>query len=463
SSLTIDYDLGWSDVTSVTGYFWRKDDRMIDGTFYDSVYLGDILQQQFGYGGAAIGALAAPSKFDTNVNQIHQELRLSSKPAAAGDRWSWIGGLYYARTRTALVDDEHIPGFNSTFESTYADTPQDVLGAAFPNDLIYYAATQFVSTQKAVFGQATYALTPAVKVTAGARYEKADESLSFNSAGFFSGGGPFTGSAGGSKTTPKVAISYEISSEALLYASATEGFRDGGINRPVPIPLCSADLAGLGLSGSPGSYSADHLWSYEIGGKSRALNDSLSLSGALFDIRWNNIQTDILLPTCTFDVKVNIGSAESRGGEFELRQRVTDRFNVTLGGNYTSAKITAPVAELGVERGDHVPGVPEWSLSSAAEYDQPLQAGTHAFGRLNAQWTGKSQGVIFHNDPDFERPSYLVMGASAGLQAARYEVSFFVSNLLNQNKVIQRPNIAAVEYGLTVRPRTFGIGASYHY
>lgn len=463
TSLTIDYDLGWSDFTSVTGYFWRRDDRMIDGTFYDSVFLGGLLQQQFGYGGDAIGALAAPSKFNTNVNQIHQELRLSSKPSGPANPWSWIGGLYYARTRTGLVDDEHIPGFNSTFQSTYNDTPENVLGAPFPDDLIYFADTQFVSTQKAVFGQVTYAITPALKFTAGARYEKANESLAFDSAGFFSGGGPFTGTAGGSKTTPKAAIAYELSPRAMLYASATEGFRDGGINRPVPIPLCSSDLAELGYAGSPGSYRSDHLWSYEVGGKGRALNNSLSFSGALFDIRWNNIQTDILLPTCTFDVKVNIGSAESRGAEFELRQRIAGNFNLTLGGNYTSAKIVAPVTLLGVEKGDHVPGVPEWSLSTAAEYDRPLPTGDHAFGRVNAQWTGKSQGVIFHDDPDFERPAYLVMGASAGYKAAQYEISFFVSNLLNQQKVIQRPNIAAVEYGITVRPRTFGIGASYHF
>lgn len=463
TSLTIGYDLGWSDFTSVTGYFWRRDERMIDGTFYDSVFLGDLLQQQFGYGGAAIGALAAPTKFNTNVNQFHQELRLSSKPAAPGDRWSWIGGLYYARTRTGLLDDEHIPGFNSTFEATYADTPENVLGAAFPNDLIYYAFTEFVSTQKAVFGQATYSLTPALKVTAGARYEKAEESLSFNSAGFFSGGDPYSGGASGSKTTPKVAASYEISPDSMVYASATEGFRDGGINRPVPLPLCSGDLAGLGLTQAPGSYSSDHLWSYELGGKAHALNGSLSLSGALFDIRWNNIQTDILLPTCTFDIKVNIGSAESRGAELELHQRVNDRFNFTLGGNYTSAKITAPVTLLGVQRGDHVPGVPEWSLSSAAEFTQPVSADASGYARLNAQLTGRSQGVIYHGDPDFERPSYLVMGASAGIRGARYEVNLFVTNLLNQDKVIQRPNIAAVEYGLTVRPRTYGIGASYHY
>ena len=55
------------------------------------------------------------------------------------------------------------------------------------------------------------------------------------------------------------------------------------------------------------------------------------------------------------------------------------------------------------------------------------------------------------------------MGGSAGLRLGSYDVSLFITNLLNQSKAIQRPNIAAVEYGVTVRPRTYGIGGSYSF
>ncbi len=223
------------------------------------------------------------------VNQFNQEIRLASKPLAPEDHWSWLAGLYYSRARTGLLDNEYIPGFNSTFESLYHATPLAVLGAAFPNDLVYNAFTEFVNSQDAVFGQATYQILPGLKVTAGARYEKATEELSFNSLGYFASGAPFSGSTTGYKTTPKGVISYEFG-KTMVYASAAEGFRDGGINRPVPIPLCSPDLATLGLTQAPPSYKADSLWSYEVGAKSRALSNALSVSGSLFDIRWNNIQ-----------------------------------------------------------------------------------------------------------------------------------------------------------------------------
>jgi len=246
-----------------------------------------------------------------------------------------------------------------------------------------------------------------------------------------------------------------------VYASAAEGYRDGGVNRPVPIPLCSNDLAQLGLTQAPPSYNADKLWSYELGAKTRGLGNTLTLSGALFDIRWNNIQTDIILPTCTFDIKDNIGSAESKGVELELNDRLSEHLRVTLGGNYTSAKIVDPVTILGVQKGDHVPGVPEYTISTSAEYTQPIGADARGRLALNGQWIGPSQGTIYHGDPDFDRPSYFVMGGNAGMKWDRLDVSVFITNLLNQNKAIQRPNIAGVEYGIAVRPRTFGISGTY--
>ena len=92
-----------------------------------------------------------------------------------------------------------------------------------------------------------------------------------------------------------------------------------------------------------------------------------------------------------------------------------------------------------------------------------MSSGARGLLRLNAQWIGPSQGTIIHGDPDFDRPGYFVMGGSAGLRWGSYDISLFVTNLLNQDKAIQRPNIASVEYGVAVRPRTYGIGGTYSF
>jgi len=110
-----------------------------------------------------------------------------------------------------------------------------------------------------------------------------------------------------------------------------------------------------------------------------------------------------------------------------------------------------------------VPGVPKYQFSTAIDYTHPLLADTRGRFDLNAQWVGPSQGTIIHTDPDFSRPAYFVMGGSAGVQWQRFDLSLFVTNLLDQHKVLQRPNIALVEYGVTVRPRTVGIAGNYSF
>jgi outer membrane receptor protein involved in Fe transport len=459
TSVTVGYDLGPAEITAVGGYFWRQDHRLIDGTFYDSGFLGflfDTPPDQGGIGignGAAFATLPAPSQFYTTVNQVHGELRIASKPSA-GDRWSWIAGLYYARNRTDLFDNEFIPGFNAQFQSVFGTTPEALLGSGFPNDLVYFANSAFVNEEKAVFGQVSYQATAKLKLTAGLRSEKANSSLDFDTAGFLSSGTPSSHrETDGTATTPRFALAYQATERTLVYASAAKGFRVGGVNRPMPAALCGTE--------GPVGYDADSLWSYELGTKTRT-RGGLQFSAAVFDIRWSRMQQDVVLSSCGFDYKTNTGDAESKGVELEVRQPVGERFVLGLAGNYTSAKMTAGVADLGVVRGDRVPGVPEWTVAADVEYGQPV-AGGRGYARLDGQWTGTSQGVIFHDDVDFNRPGYFVLGGRLGFDAGRYQISLFVNNLLDNKKILQRPNVALVEYGLTLPPRTVGLSGSYSF
>jgi len=136
---------------------------------------------------------------------------------------------------------------------------------------------------------------------------------------------------------------------------------------------------------------------------------------------------------------------------------------LTLGGNYTSAKIVEPVTCWVCRRGTAFRAFPDYSVNASAEYSQPFEFGGRGRVRLDAQWIGSSQGTIIHGDPDFNRSSYFVMGATGGMRWGNVDVSLFITNLLNDDKVIQRPNVALVEYGIRVRPRTYGIGGTYSF
>ncbi len=55
-----------------------------------------------------------------------------------------------------------------------------------------------------------------------------------------------------------------------------------------------------------------------------------------------------------------------------MTARATSDLKLTASGNFTDARITEPVSILGVERGDHVPGVPRYQFAAAIDYTHPM-------------------------------------------------------------------------------------------
>jgi hypothetical protein len=95
-------------------------------------------------------------------------------------------------------------------------------------------------------------------------------------------------------------------------------------------------------------------------------------------------------------------------------------------------------------------------------------------------WIGPSLGEVIEGNPDYKRPSYITLDASAGVEFGRWEITVFGRNLTNNNKIIQRPDIqgsASPIYGFTyegtpgvrnlqgftLRPLTVGMNAALRF
>ena len=177
----------------------------------------------------------------------------------------------------------------------YAD-PNVLTGAFpndFPNDNAYFSERRYTETQTAIFGEATYYFNPALRFTAGARYLRAKETLDRDGDFYFAAGpqhSSFTGKY--HAFTPKFALSWDVDPANTLFASATEGFRLGGANRAIPYSLCGQELNDVyHLSAPPGTFESDSLWSYDIGNKSRFLDNRLSVIASAF---WVKLQQNPL-------------------------------------------------------------------------------------------------------------------------------------------------------------------------
>jgi iron complex outermembrane receptor protein len=465
SGVTIEYDTGWSDFTSVTSYFKRDFDRQQDGQAANSEFFGCCLIGSTPAGLAtAVNALPSAVLLDNSARQFSQEFRLASKPYSAGSTpLVWLGGLFFSKLKTRVTDNEPVYGINATFASFGASTADpNVLSGAYPgdspNDNVYFSERRYTETQSAIFGELTYYLGPALRLTAGARYVSAMETLDRDGDFYFANGpqhSSFTGKY--HPFTPKFALSWDIDKMNTLFASATEGFRLGGANRAIPLSICGQELLDVyHLTASPGTFESDSLWSYEVGTKSRFLDNRLSVNASAFVVKWKNIQQDIQL-SCTFDFEGNFGRATSRGLEIEAQARVSSNLDLGLFGGVTHATFDDAVSSINVSSGADLLGVPKWNAALTGEYRFTATPDISAYVRGAARWVGTSRGSYDSANPDYSRSSYKTVDASIGATYRYWDLSLFAKNLLNDQTVLQRPFVQFLTEAYRQRPRTIGL------
>jgi iron complex outermembrane receptor protein len=475
-SLTAKYDAGFADLTAVSSYFYRSFIRTQDGQSANSEYFPFLTVGTSTAFNTALANLPSQIYLNSKVRQFTEELRLASKPYTPGAfPITWLAGVYYSDQHFNFSDTEPVPGIGALFAANGLTFPGNIPNIDpstglvstdpnfyFPNDLAYESVRHYDERQRAVFGEVGYNVLPELKVSAGLRYISARQSLARWGNYFFTPGPDYeTRVTNNNALTPKFSITYDISPENTVYATASKGYRLGGANRPIPVGLCGT---------TPSSYAPDKLWNYEVGDKARFLDNRVSVNASAFLIRWKNIQQEISLP-CTFNFETNTGNADSYGVELEIKGKVTQNLTLGIAGgpvhtvlSSTPETFNAFLAASGnpntLHSGDYVAGVPKWSAIVTGEYNFNITDEIGGFARADMDFTGDSHGSVFRNNADYDRPSYYVLNASAGAQYGDWEFSVFGKNLLNEQKILQTPNVEFVPEAYRLRPVTVGVSAS---
>jgi outer membrane receptor protein involved in Fe transport len=478
-SITLDGDIGIGNLTTVLSGYQRRFKRVQDGTSINSTYIGEVTTDPVL--GAIVGNLPSAVDLDNKIDQTSLEARIASRdydPKTGANPISWIAGIYTADTKTQVFDNEPVFGINAAFQNAgqNIEDPAD-LQDAFPNDFVgdssYYSARHYHDKQAAGFGEVTWHMSPKLSGTIGLRYSQASQHFT-REGNYYYAGGPSSAVIDTKEdaTTPRFAMNWQMDPSTSVYANIAKGFRFGGANRPVPdTPLVESDLEMLGLPGHPpASFNPDSLWNYEVGSKSDLWDHSVSLNLAAYFIDWKNIQQDVTLPNAGFDFETNTGNATSYGLEAELRARATKNLTVIASAGWTHATFSEDVPALGtnpdtgllnVRKGDPIEGVPVGNANIGLDYHWAVTDAAGAFVRGNLQWVGKSHGSLFRGDNDYNRPAYTTVDASAGMNFDRWELTFFIKNLTNNDTAIQHPSIQDVSEAYYLRPRTIGASANY--
>ena len=183
-----------------------------------------------------------------------------------------------------------------------------------------------------MFGDIDYALTDRLSAQLGVRYFSEDKDFKvtqLSSSVLFgtTEGDEVSGNDSATKTSPMFGLSYEVSSDVLLFAKAAEGFRGGGSNT-VPLdtyPYANAD------------YEPDSLWAYEAGVKTTF--SAWYFNAYAFYNDWSDLQLPFITNDAIFGYTKNAGSATSKGAELEAGGRIGNGLTLGLAYAYTDSTI----------------------------------------------------------------------------------------------------------------------------
>ena len=260
--------------------------------------------------------------------------------------------------------------------------------------------------------------------------------------------------------TYSLAPRFEFDDNSSLYARMATGYRPGGPNVLPP----------LAPPGTPSSYDADSLTSYEVGLKTESGDRRFGLDVAAYYLDWEDIQLYAVVNDT--GINANGGTAVSKGVEFTATARPTANLRLALNGAYTDAYLTQDTDPVvGGLEGDPLPYVPDWSLSLSADYEWPVLETATAYVGGTYSTTGERTADFSIRTADGEIrevPSYETLDLRAGIEFGRWSLEAYVRNLTDERGVTSLvgdgtflPNNAI---GVAViRPRTIGlsIGASF--
>lgn len=482
ADLTVEIDLGATALTSITSYISRN--ILVSR---DASALTGSVSVDLGFPDSAV-LLPSNLRDNTDLNQFSQEIRLASQ---TGGPFNWLVGVFYTDIDRNYSQRLPTPGYDA-----FVDAPPPAgLGpgtsAAVANgygpDSPYNSDLPYDIRQWAVFGEVDYDLTERLTLTAGGRYYDFEERRRFLSGGLFSNADDRTDSTESQGFTPRFMASY-LAAEGLRFnLQASQGFRLGGVNDPLNLPLCTAEDEAI--FGGFQTYEDETSWNYEAGMKMTRRNLFFNAAAFYNDIR--DLQVTLDAGSCSSRISFNVPEAHAAGIEVELGWQPFSGLELSFAGSWVEAEFDSTVRDGlgnvigGIESGNRLPSVPEYQLAATAAYYFPINlfdAGSEAFVAASVQHVGSryTQPSDQVNNPrafvsglpfggatgaeatvlDLELDPYTILNVSAGLESEDWALILYVNNVTDENALLSfdRERGGRARLGFHVnQPRTIGL------
>jgi iron complex outermembrane receptor protein len=477
---TVEVGLGAVDLTSITSYT----DRSILVSRDASALTGSV-SVDLGFPDAGV-LLPSNLRDTTDVQQFTQELRLSSN----GDgRWQWLVGAFYADTQRDYAQRLPTPGYDVVTDATLGAGTAAGAANGYGPDSPYNADLPYDLQQIALFGEATFDVTDKLSLTAGGRYYDFEEERTFTSGGLFSNGDDQVDKTDSNGITPRVLVNYAVNDAVSVNGQISQGFRLGGVNDPLNVPLCTPEDEAI-FGGFQG-YDDETLWNYETGVK--VSTGTTTFNAAAFYTDITDLQVTLDAGSCSSRISFNVPEAHTAGVEFEVSTQPTEGLELSLAGTLLEAEFDSTVRDGdgnilgGLEEGNRLASVPEIQLAAAATYSFPLNLGskssegfvTASIQHIGDRYTQPSDqvagagdfdsGLPFGGAPgtdvtvvDLKLDAYQVINLNAGIDFDSWSILAYINNLADENAALafDRERGGRARLGFhTNQPRTFGLTA----
>ena len=441
---------------------------------------GDTLST-FDNTGTPTGACSSPeNKVDsfTDLTNESHEIRFSG---FLTEKIDGTFGAFWSELELKERNDFIYLGSIGRFSDIYSvNTPGISTTAPYPTGAIWRNDVTRIDEQLGIFGEINFDLVPDLwAVSLGARYYDVEVDLIGSARGGFgskdnNGDGNMpapdlnptannlttlfsTAGAGPDKATadgwiPKVSLSYTPTENRLYYATYSEGFRPGILNRP-----------GGRVSGNytvPYAVATDEVNNHELGWKLTSDDRRLRFNGNAFFVEIEKLQTTIFDPSiANLFFSENAVDAEVYGLEGEFTYLPPNIEGLTLTGAFSLLdsevkEVLVPTND--VENGASLAYAPDLQLNFRARYEWELGNGMQAHFMPSLVYSDKQYSDIITINRD-EIDSYTLVNLSAGITNDIWSGEFFIDNVTDEYAETARNFVNDVQRVTPARPLTFGL------
>jgi outer membrane receptor protein involved in Fe transport len=355
-----------------------------------------------------------------------QELRLVSPDD--GGRLSWLIGAFYSTYR-ADISSRLFVTTPDVLDQLSALLPLPVLQQILANGLALTSSRYdpLDATEQALFGEASYDITDALRLTLGARGYRTKVEGTLEASGLSGGSNGATPGSTEKGWSPKVALTYKPWRDIMFYGTVSRGFQFGGFN-----------LATVQAANVPLTFKSSTLWNYEIGLRTDWFDRTLRVDVTGFFLDWTNPQVHQGQGVNSW--VDNVGGTHSPGVEATIRWLTPLKgLSIEQAASYIEARTSEPFQDVSgteVPKGTLMPSSPRVRSVTTLAFTQPIGHYLTQTTLINS-YQSKSWTDITH---DTEVDAYSLL--SLNFSITRTDLSWApaltlsVNNLTNVQKAV---------------------------